>query len=189
MYFPIHILFHIFSERQPFGVTIIGDSMIKHIHSIDYTTIQSFPGATISRLQGKIQSHQASIFSEYTIVHIGTNDIPSSLTSDEIISLYENLITFIRSHSGTKIIISSIIPRPCDLPSKTAESRLKIVNRQLESLCLRRKVQCLKTYRIFLKYGKPIRSLFAVKDGGLHLNLEGSRRLRQFFINTITHLS
>lgn len=140
---------YIFSERQPFWVTILGDSMIKHIHSIEYTTIQSFPGATISRLQNKIQSNQASILSKYTIIHIGTNDVPSSLSCEEIMSLYENLITYIRSRSKTKIIISSIIPRPCDLPSELAESRLKDINKQIESLCLRRKVQCLKTYRIF----------------------------------------
>lgn len=163
--------------------------MIKHVHSIDYTTIQSFPGVTINRLQNKIQSHQASISAKYTVLHVGTNHVSSSLDCEEIMSLYENLITFIRSRSSTKIIISAIIPRPCDLPSELAESRLKNINKQLESLCVRRKIQFLKTYRIFLKYGKPVRSLFAINDGGLHLNLEGSRRLRQFFINTVSHLS
>ena len=31
------------------------------------------------------------------------------------------------------------------------------------------------------KARKPIRELFAVQDQGLHLNVEGTRRLRQFF--------
>ena len=116
------------------------------------------------------------------------NDIPSSLTVKEIVSLYENLITYIRSQSYTRLIISAIIHRPCDSYSKTAVKRCKVVDKELENLCIKRKVQFLKTFRIFLKAGKPIRSLFAIKDQGLHLNLEGSRRLRQFFINTISHL-
>ena len=34
----------------------------------------------------------------------------------------------------------------------------------------------------------PLRELYAVNDQGLHLNTEGTRRLRQFFINTVAHL-
>ena len=70
-----------------------------------------------------------------------------------------------------------------------AYPRLKAVNNELEKLCKRRKVQFLKTYRIFLNHGKPVRSLFAIKDRGLYLNLEGRRMLRHFFINTVAHLS
>lgn len=36
--------------------------------------------------------------------------------------------------------------------------------------------------------GNPRREYFAIKDGGLHLNLEGSRRLSEFLINTFAHL-
>lgn len=151
--------------------------------------MQCFPGATIASIQNKISSHEASINFKYTIIHVGTNNIPSRLQIYELMSLYQNLITFIRSRSHTNLIISAIIPRPCDLPSDKAETRLKAVNKELEKLCTRRKVQFLKTFRIFLKNGKPIRSLFAIKDGGLHLNLEGSRMLRKFFINTVAHLS
>lgn len=68
------------------------------------------------------------------------------------------------------------------------ESRVKQINKQLKALCDRRKLQYLHTYRIFLHNNHPIRSLFAVKDGGLHLNAEGTRKLRDFFINTVAHL-
>ena len=151
--------------------------------------MQCFPGATIASIQNKISSHQASINFKHTIIHVGTNDIPSRLQVDEIMSSYENLITFVRSKSYTNLIISAIISRPCDLPADSAETRLKAVNNELEKLCTRRKVQFLKTYRIFLKHGKPIRSLFAIKDRGLLLNLEGTHMLRHFFINTVAHLS
>ena len=95
-------------------MTILSDSMAMHISGINHTTVQTFPGATLSRLQSKILSHKASIDYKYTILLIGTNDIASSLSVGQILSLFENLITVIRSRSNTKLIISAIIPRPCD---------------------------------------------------------------------------
>ena len=54
---------------------------------------------------------------------MGTNDVPSKLKIGEIMSLYENLVNYIRSHSDTNLIISAIIPRPCDLPSDPTEKK------------------------------------------------------------------
>ena len=85
-------------------------------------------------------------------------------------SYYENLITYIKSKSSTKSIVSAIIPRPCDLPKE-----VKDMNKELKLLCNRRKMQFLRTYRIFLHENKPIRSNYAVNDQGLHLNFEGTR--------------
>ena len=85
-------------------------------------------------------------------------------------------------------IISAIIPRSCDLQTDPTESRVKSVNKELKELCKRRHIQFLHTFRIFLHKNKPIRSYFAVNDGGLHLNSEGRRRLRLFFINAVSHL-
>ena len=62
------------------------------------------------------------------------------------------------------------------------------MNKELISLCKMRNLQFLHTYQPFLHNNKPIRSYFAVKDKGLHLNFEGSRRLRLFFMNAINHL-
>ena len=55
------------------------------------------------------------------------------------------------------------------------------MSKELISLCKMRNLQLLHTYRPFLQNNKPIRSYFAVKDKGLHLNLEGSRGLRFLF--------
>ena len=169
-------------------MTILSDSMAKHISGINHTTVQAFPAATLSRLQSKILSHKASIDYKYTILLIGTNDIASSLSVGQLLSLFENLITVIRSRSNTKLIISAIIPRPCDLHIDPTESKVKSVNKELKILCKRRHIQFLHTFRIFLHNNKPIRSYFALNDGGLHLNREGTRRLRLFFINVVAHL-
>lgn len=162
-------------------MTILSDSMAKYVSGVKYTTVQAFPGATVSRLQSKILSQKAGIDFKYTI-------LSSSLSVGEIISLFENLVTIIRSKSSTKLIISGIIPRPCDLQTNPTESRVKSVNKELKELCKRRHIQFLQTFRIFLHKNKPIRSYFALNDGGLHLNSEGTRRLRLFFINAVFHL-
>jgi hypothetical protein len=53
-----------------------------------------------------------------------------------------------------------------DTPSKRVEN----LNNKLVSLCKSRDVSFIKTFKTFLKY-------YAIKDGALHLSLEGTRRL------------
>ena len=154
------------------------------------TVVQSFPGINISQMKHVITSKQASIKYKYTILLVGTNNIASSRSIDEIMSYFNDLINIIKARSSTNIIVSAIIPRPCDLPKDPTERRVKKMNSELQLMCKRRHLQFLHTYRIFLHVykNKPIRSYFAVNDNGLHLNLEGQRRLRRFFVNTVAHL-
>ena len=65
---------------------------------------------------------------------------------------------------------------------------LKKFNHELEQLCVRRKLTFLHTYRLFLHNNAPIRSYFAIRDDGLHLNTEGTRKLKLFLCNTVSHL-
>jgi hypothetical protein len=37
--------------------------------------------------------------------------------------------------------------------------------------------------------GQPRRELFAIKDGGIHLNTEGTNRLRFCFVRVVNHLT
>ena len=171
-------------------MTLISDSMAKYVENIPHVTVQPFPGVNITKLQHIIRKSKASINYKYTILLVGTNNIEDrSRTVDEIMSYYNDLVTTIRSRSSTKIIVSAIIPRPCDLQKDPYEKRVKDMNKELKLMCKRRNLQFLHTFRIFLHNNKPIRSYFAVNDKGLHLNLEGVRRLRRFFVNTVTHLS
>ena len=177
-----------FLVRRPLTITILADSMAKHISGLKNTTMQVFPGANITKLHNILQSHRASINFKHTILAVGTNDVPSKLKIGEIMSLYENLVNYIRSHSDTNLIIAAIIPRPCDLQSDPKENRVKSLNKELELLCKRRKLTFLHTYRIFLHNNYPIRSYFAIRDNGLHLNTEGTRKLKLFLCNTVSHL-
>ena len=101
------------------------------------------------------------------------------MESGAILSAFNNLITSIRQKSATLIEISSILPRPKDHASYG--DRVKLVNKCLVKLCKDCRVRLLHTYRPFLKNRLPLREFFAINDGGLDLNTEGTRRLRQFF--------
>ena len=104
----------------------------------------------------------------------------------DILSAFNNLLTVISRLSSTKIIVSSILQRPLD-HQKYGEN-VKSVNLGLKKICFQRKLQFLLSFRPFFKFGKPVRELFAFRDGGLHLNLEGTRRLKLVFSNTVSHL-
>ena len=117
----------------------------------------------------QIKNKQASVNYKYTI--LGTNNIASSRSIDEIMSFYNDLITIIKSRSSTSIIVSAIISRPCDLEEDPTEHRVKKMNRVLKKMCERRHLQFWHSFRIFIYKTKPISSYYAVNDRGLHLNL------------------
>ena len=167
-------------------MTIIGDSIIKHIMDIDGCTVQSFRGDTISKLTRKIE-HNVLPY-DFIIVHVGTNVIHNRASFDDIIKDYYNLIATIRvKHSSVQIIVSAIIPRPCDYYE--SDTMVRAVNSHLNKVMskdLNFKFVC--TYKPFTYCGKPKIGLYARLDGGLHLNAEGSNRLKHFFLQVITHL-
>ena len=78
-------------------------------------------------------------------VLIGSNDIDSLHSIDEIMSNFQNLLTYIKSRSSTKIIVSEIIPRPCDLPKDPSDRRVKDMDKGLKLLCKRRNLPFLHT--------------------------------------------
>lgn len=173
------------SEASVIKVHIVSDSMAKHVTDIRHAEVLAFPGINISRLSNKIQSGHLVLDKQFTIIHVGTNDI-QSLDAGAIISSYNNLITVIRQFSSTSIVMSSIIPRPVD--HQVTGDKVKLVNNRLKQLCKQRNVKYLHTFKPFIKHCQSLRELFAVRDQGLHLNLEGIKRLRFFFINTVAHL-
>lgn len=165
--------------------SIVTDSIAKYIKDIRGTTVIAFPGINVSRMTNKISNGFVDLNYRYVIFHVGTNDI-NTLSVQEICASYNDLISVVKEKSDCKIIMSSVLPRPIDY--EVNGNKVKELNNSLQTLCKSRHVQFIKSFRPFLVGGLPRRELYAVRDGGLHLNLEGVRRLRQFFINTIAHL-
>ena len=166
-------------------VTIVTDSMAKYVTEIREAKVVAFPGINISRLNNKILRGLVDLRSEYVILHVGTNDI-NTLTVSEMCSSYQDLITTVREKFGCKVVVSSILPRPIDYDVNG--DKVKSLNNTLEGLCKERRIQYVRSYKPFLEFGEPRRDLFAVRDGGLHLNSEGLRRLRHVFISAVANL-
>ena len=163
----------------------MSDSIAKYVTDIRDTKVCAFPGINVSRLTQKILNGHVDLNSAYIILHVGTNDI-NSLTVSEICASYSDLISVVKQKSLGKVMVSSVLPRPIDFDVNGA--KVKELNNSLERLCKSRQVQYLRSNKPFLFGGVPRREYYAIRDGGLHLNLEGTKRLRQFFINTLTQL-
>ena len=108
---------------------------------------------------------------------------------DQIISDYVNLIKACRSiNPNIKIIMSAIIPRPVD--HDVTDPIIRKINSYLhKTLSNELKFKFICTYKPFTHAGKVKRELYAIRDGGLHLNMEGTSKLRFFFLRVISTLS
>lgn len=135
-------------------------------------------------------SRQATLENfEYVIFHVGTNNVAQRASFEQIISDYVNLIKACRRiNSDIKIILSAIIPRPVD--HDVTDPIIRKINSYLhKTLSDELKFKFICTYKPFTHAGKVRRELYAIRDGGLHLNMEGTNKLRFFFLRVISTLS
>ena len=109
-----------FSIADVRKVTIVCDSIPKHVAGIDGCTLQCFPGDTtcISKLTNRLISRdgcapEANLEDfDFVIFHVGTNDIDNRASYNAILWDFGNMIAICRKQKpGIKIIISAIIPR------------------------------------------------------------------------------
>ena len=122
----------------------------------------------------------------HIIIHLGTNDVVNS-TTDKIIADFRELILLIKStDSLVKIFISSILPRPVEI--NYTGPKCKSINLLLCKICSQYNVHFIRPYKRFKKKALPVRSLHAIKDGGLHLNEAGQYELRRCFQHAINHM-
>lgn len=165
----------------------MGDSIIKDLPPIDGVVIKSFPGATIASLAWHVDKENVKLTNfDFLIIHVGTNNIANGDDQESMQSDFGNLIARIkRKKSSIRIIVSSILPRPCD--HSVTDKVIKDFNK-----CLRLEMaqdlgfRFVESWKAVTKFGTYRRYLFAKNDKGLHLNTEGSRRLRYFFLRVIS---
>ena len=147
--------------------------------------VEVFPDLTISQMTGEFSKekfsfllHQKSVI----IVHFGTNDI-QILDPGQIVSNLNDLFFKIReTNKQIQIMRSAILPRPDQ--SKEINQNVKTTNVAIEKMCKARKFPFLHTYHPFSdKKGQYHRHMFG--DDGLHLNLEGSRVLSNFYLQAV----
>lgn len=164
---------------------------------IEGVVLQDFPGDTIAKLANKVQRGIAKLDKfDYVLVHVGTNDVENNLKRmkneqeayDAILSDFGNLIGVIKKKNPKiNIIISSILPRPKDYDQTDGFTR-KINSYLLNNMSKPYNFKFIKSYRPFVYCGKVRRELFAKNDRGLHLNTQGSLRLRYYFLRSIASM-
>ncbi|MES9902601.1 MAG: SGNH/GDSL hydrolase family protein [Sedimenticola sp.] len=163
---------------------LISDSIAKHVTGVEDLVVRPFPGRTIGGLAREVSSSkslQRDIESaNIVIVHVGTNDI-FNLHFEDFPSALNNLFGVIRNVKlNVKLCYSAILPRPVDL--RQSKSLVINANNRVRRFCKYRRITYLQSFRPFVqKNGEPHRHMFAVRDGGLHLNTEGSRVLSNFY--------
>ena len=144
------------------------------------------PGATIGQITSYISQHKRTlIIFDKIIVHVGTNDIHS--TEDQFRAAYCNLISLIKQTCPLSLIaMSAIIPRCVDY-EKTFKKTIS-VNSALSQLCQSFQIEYFASYSYLVRNGVVRSELYAVNDGGLHLNYEGSRLLGLYFVRRLAHM-
>ncbi|CAG2246311.1 unnamed protein product [Mytilus edulis] len=172
---------------EPGTFLIVSDSIAKYV-KLENADVYAFRGASIGEITYQLNKNKGSIYEGYKclVIHCGTNDI-HILSIDQFKSAYCNLISTAKLLFPSMVIaLSGILPRPVDF--EETGQKIKDVNMALLNLCLSYKVEFIHSYRYFLKCGKPKVELFAYKDGGLHLNCEGTRQLGLYFKRRVAHL-
>lgn len=176
-------------------MVILGDSIPKYITGIEGVHLKAFRGDTIGRLANRLLNKQISLDNfNYVLIHVGTNDIANKCSLQLqhafncIISDYGNLIGICRKlKPSINILVSAILPRPVD--HEKSDPLIRKLNAYLQkNMSKTMKFTFLRTYKPFMYAGKVKRELFAKNDGGLHLNTEGTNKLRHFFLRTIASI-
>lgn len=164
----------------------MSDSIAKYVNNIEGVVLEAFRGDTISKIAHRIETRQVSLDGfDYIILHAGTNNVGNSDTFENIISDYGNFVGICRRiNPKIKIVISAILPRPVDHEITDPLIR-RINNYILKNMSKNLNIRFFRTYRPFMYGGHVKRELFAKRDGGLHLNTEGTNRLRYYFLRSI----
>ena len=173
------------------GVLLLTDSIGKFVSGIDGLEVWDLPGFTIAKMTGECGNNKRLQFvlkqTKAVIVHVGTNDI-HRLDPGQMVSNLNNLFFKIReANRDIDIMYSAILPRPCD--SGGINQKVKDSNIQIEKMCKARKFPFLHTFRPFIdKQGLCHRHMFAAREHGLHLNLEGTRVLTNFYLQVVKRI-
>jgi lysophospholipase L1-like esterase len=156
---------------------IVGDSIIRDIRYIRDCEIMSLSGIRLEELAIRIRRIIPETQRPNTVlIHCGTNNIERDDPESIGLKIKEIIDEIKRPCSSTTVIVSAILPRPRD--DELVRHKVKNVNVKLKANCPSWGAVFIATHRLMLKYGHPQSCYY--RDG-LHLNKEGTKRLRQFF--------
>ena len=117
-------------------LSILCDSIGKHVQAFDDCVIHAFPGTTIQRLTSKIKRQPNLVRNAtFVLIHVGTNNVHSH-TPAEIRRLFELLVDqIVLVVPNARIMISAILPRLCDFDA--TNDIIRSINNDLECNSIR----------------------------------------------------
>jgi hypothetical protein len=145
--------------------------------------MQPFPGADIWDIIYYTDAGIVKVNYDIIIIHVGTNNVCNHKLADFSYA-YNVLITTVKrlANLNVVIILSAIIPRPLDNSANVVKS----VNFQLQSICHKRAVKFVTTYKPFLKFGVPVCEFYS-PICILHLNQSCNIKLTIVFVQVLAH--
>ena len=145
------------------------------------------PGYNINGINDYVKRNIKNLSSFGTVlIHVGTNDI-NNKSEQDILTDYQNLIITIKEVlKPDNVILSSILPRPVDFLQSIHS--IVYINKALQSLTKKHGVMFLYTFSSYMKNQFVKRQLFAVRDGGLHLNQKGTKILKSRFCQCLSSI-
>jgi hypothetical protein len=160
-------------------VTIIGDSMTKHINGRKLSkshkvTSKSFSGATIEDLEHHVKS-SLKYKPDYFIIHAGTNNLRKD-SPKEMKKKLDKLVSGFKTELPNVDIAISSVMRRSDNPA--LNSKILEVNNILKTYCEQNHFDFINN--------DNIREQF-LNTGGLHLNPRGIQTLASNFRNYLTY--
>lgn len=169
-------------------ITVIGDSILRGV-GFPNAYVQVCPGVTTARLARKIRNGVVSVWGwSIIILHVGTNDIDSPLTESDIIADFELLIAEVRwRNPAALLLISGIMPRPCDGHTSRYLEKVQAVNAALHQLCMRTTLShFLRSWRcVCHTFGGVVPDMYLYKTDQLHLSGAGTYSLSKFLYGSV----
>ena len=179
----------VFSTGFPDGkpIAIVTDSIGKALPTHKDWIVHTLSGKTFKDATQKIVSGEIRIGGIKVVVfHLGTNSLDYRgwkhkgswqehlpVVQEEVKAIYRAVRRF---NATCFIMFSSVLPSGCDW-EQTRDLYIAL-NRFLRSFAREKHCCFMPTYSSFIhkggvRKGRPLAGLFAVRDGGLHLNLIG----------------
>ena len=183
------------------SVVLLTDSILKYcnLEKVGGKTVK-FRGADLTDLIFKQRNGELPNWYYYdlVIIHCGTNDVANG----EAKFVYRRIQTLIKnikkSNSKIDIIVSSILPRPCDATpyhrrdpiynpyAQYKNEHVKSANSVLKLFCMREEgVHFWPSFHTLVSPGSNIKTEFYARDG-LHLNWYGTKRMERILKTIIT---
>ena len=156
------------NERS--SVLILGDSIPKHVDGLKMhkslkrkhnITVKAFGGSTIKHME-HYSKPPLERNPELVILHIGTNDIKSNKSPQEIATGIQNLAQNMEEEGKRKVAISSLIPRN---DSQELAKKSVLVNSELKKLCMEKGLDLIQHPSLTARH---------LNGSNLHLNRFGT---------------